>query len=341
MRYLFFDIECCDGKNICSFGYVITDADFNVLTKEDIIINPEAEFRLSRSGFDPNIKLAYDESEFFKAEPFPFHYERIKEILMDGNQIVCGHAVNNDAVFLKTACARYKLPQLSYYFADSQKIYNMLGASVNFSLEKIAENLKIEPMNLHKSDDDAHLTMLVVKSLCNILKLSLKEIIEICPSVIANTQDGIIKKSNASSGKALKRLVKEIKSGEGIFCGKKIAFSEILEKHDTVKVWSIIKEFASKGGVYTNLADTADIFIKAKNVDCKRMRSAKAAKAEIVDIFDFAGRLGMDFSCFDFESLKPKKSAIKTAATLGDMLKERGIDLYALELDDNNTDKRE
>lgn len=25
MRYLFFDIECCDGKHICEFGYVITD----------------------------------------------------------------------------------------------------------------------------------------------------------------------------------------------------------------------------------------------------------------------------------------------------------------------------
>ena len=25
MRYLAFDIECCDGKHICEFGYVITE----------------------------------------------------------------------------------------------------------------------------------------------------------------------------------------------------------------------------------------------------------------------------------------------------------------------------
>ncbi|MGN0795749.1 MAG: exonuclease domain-containing protein [Christensenellales bacterium] len=336
MRYLFFDIECCNGKNICSFGYVITDAEFNLLQKEDIIINPQAEFKLSRSGFNPNIKLAYDEQEFLNAESFPFHYERIKEILMEGNQIVCGHAVNNDAVFLKTACLRYKLPQLSYYFADSQKIYYMLGAGVNFSLEKISENLKVELMNLHKSDDDAHVTMLVVKAICKILRLSLKELIEICPSVVANTQDGIIKKSNASSGKVLKRLVKDIQPGEGEYSGKRIAFSENLEKHDTIKVWSLIKEFTSKGGVYTNLADTSDIFVKAKNADCKRLRSARAAKAEIVDIFEFAKRLGMDFSPFDFESVKGNNTAVKAAATVGDMLKERGFDLSSLDLKDTN-----
>lgn len=25
MDYLFFDIECCDGRNICEFGYVVAD----------------------------------------------------------------------------------------------------------------------------------------------------------------------------------------------------------------------------------------------------------------------------------------------------------------------------
>ena len=25
LRYLFFDIECCDGKHMCSFGYVVCD----------------------------------------------------------------------------------------------------------------------------------------------------------------------------------------------------------------------------------------------------------------------------------------------------------------------------
>ena len=329
MRYLFFDIECCDGKNICSFGYVATDSEFNVLKKEDIIINPEAEFKLSRGGSASNIKLAYDEEVFFKAKPFPFYYETIKDILTDGDQIVCGHAVTNDANFLKTACARYKLPQLSYYFTDSQKIYSQLGAKISFSLEKISENLKIEPQILHKSDDDAYLTMLVVRKLCEILKMSLRELIDICPSVKSSTQDGITKKSNASSYRAFKRLAKELKTENGNMNGVKVAFSETLEKNDTIKTWAMIREVARRGGEYTNLADTANVFVKEKDADCKRLRSAINGKAKIVDEIEFSKELGFDFSSFVFENVIPKRINNKVGITLGEMLKQQGIDLSA------------
>lgn len=42
MRYLFFDIECSEGKSMCSFGYVLTDEKFRILEKDDILMNPEA-----------------------------------------------------------------------------------------------------------------------------------------------------------------------------------------------------------------------------------------------------------------------------------------------------------
>ena len=51
MRYLAFDIECCDGKHICEFGYVIADDKFKILEKDIILINPESRFDLAeRSG---------------------------------------------------------------------------------------------------------------------------------------------------------------------------------------------------------------------------------------------------------------------------------------------------
>ena len=46
MQYLSFDIECCDGKHICEFGYVITDENFKVTKKECYTINPEKPFNL-------------------------------------------------------------------------------------------------------------------------------------------------------------------------------------------------------------------------------------------------------------------------------------------------------
>ena len=49
MKYVFFDIECaCVYKNvakICVFGYCVADEEFNILEKEDILINPNGKFR--------------------------------------------------------------------------------------------------------------------------------------------------------------------------------------------------------------------------------------------------------------------------------------------------------
>ena len=47
MNYLIFDIECCDGKHICEFGYVITNEKFEVLDKQVLTINPEKPFNLT------------------------------------------------------------------------------------------------------------------------------------------------------------------------------------------------------------------------------------------------------------------------------------------------------
>ena len=44
MDYLFFDIECSEGKSICSFGYVLTDEFFCIKEKKDILINPQSYF---------------------------------------------------------------------------------------------------------------------------------------------------------------------------------------------------------------------------------------------------------------------------------------------------------
>lgn len=53
MKFVYFDIECCDGYNICSFGYVVSDEKFNILVKKDISINPNCKFKHGRAGFDP------------------------------------------------------------------------------------------------------------------------------------------------------------------------------------------------------------------------------------------------------------------------------------------------
>ncbi|MBQ8444603.1 MAG: hypothetical protein IJX25_04550 [Clostridia bacterium] len=60
-KYLVFDIECCNGHNICSFGYAIISEKLRVLLKQDLLINPESKFILSPKGKRPKMELAYPE----------------------------------------------------------------------------------------------------------------------------------------------------------------------------------------------------------------------------------------------------------------------------------------
>ena len=60
MNYLFLDMECSNGNDICSFGYVLADENFNVLQQNDVLINPESKFVLTNREGTQGISLAYD-----------------------------------------------------------------------------------------------------------------------------------------------------------------------------------------------------------------------------------------------------------------------------------------
>ena len=99
MRYLAFDIECCDGKHICEFGYVITDEKFNISEKSVITINPESKFTLIGRSNDRDLKLSFSEKQYYESPNFTTYYEEIKRLLEHPDQIIVGHAVGNDAKF--------------------------------------------------------------------------------------------------------------------------------------------------------------------------------------------------------------------------------------------------
>ena len=144
MRYLFYDVECSNCFNgegkMCSFGYVITDSDFNVVEKRDIVMNPASRFYLRRKDGKPEIELAYSE-EYFKSQPkFDKFYEEIKEMLEYPDQIVMGHSILNDVKHLAYQCKRYKFPCINYRFGDSQLIYKkFINGGPQVGLAKICE----------------------------------------------------------------------------------------------------------------------------------------------------------------------------------------------------------
>ena len=66
LKILSFDIESCNGNSkeasLCSFGYCLTDENFNILEQKDIIVNPASKrFTLLNFKGTKGIKLAYEE----------------------------------------------------------------------------------------------------------------------------------------------------------------------------------------------------------------------------------------------------------------------------------------
>ena len=80
MKYLFFDLEYASQKGgtskICEFGYVVTDENFNILEKDNLIINPniyryEWDYRVLRKILTRRMK------EYEESLTFDKYYEKI------------------------------------------------------------------------------------------------------------------------------------------------------------------------------------------------------------------------------------------------------------------------
>ncbi len=171
MKYVFFDIECaCVFKNvakICAFGYVVTDADFSVLEKKDILINPRGKFRLTGRKGKEGLVLPYEYGDFKQYPAFPAVYPEIKGLLEDKDAVVLGHATLNDVNYLNLETKRYKLPSFRFHWHDTQFFWmnteNDYDRQVGLGVMAKALGVEFTP---HRAADDAFATMKVCEALC-------------------------------------------------------------------------------------------------------------------------------------------------------------------------------
>ncbi len=174
MTYLSFDFECCDGKHICEFGYVLYDEQFNVQEHGCITINPEKGFKLFGREEDRDIELAFSEEIYFSSPTFPAYYEKIKSLLQTPDCLIIGFGLKNDVIFLNTAYARYNLEPVPFSYVDFQKLYRFYTKSKQLSsLENIVKSLGIPNLTMHKSEDDSTAIMLCLKKISESEGLSL------------------------------------------------------------------------------------------------------------------------------------------------------------------------
>ena len=280
--------NCFNGEGkICSFGYVITDEDFNVLEKNDLVMNPASRFYLRRKEGRPEIELAYSE-EYFRAQPkFDKFYEKIKYMLEEPDQIVMGHSILNDVKHLAYQCKRYKFPCINYRFGDSQLIYKKFvqhGSGSQVGLARICEEFDIHPEHLHRSDDDAWATMEFVKIICKQKHVSLYRLLSDnpeCTGEINNfeiTMNGVsVTRSKRFLQRMLEEYVKTLRPAQGgELEGKRICMSRKFERDNADLCGYFAKKTFELGGRYTRNAMRANVLVMADDEPCTREKAIRA-----------------------------------------------------------------
>lgn len=320
MNYLFFDIECANcyggrGK-ICSFGYVLTDEHLNILEKEDIIINPRSSFNLG-----PDLKLAYTKTEFKQARPFNDFYDHIGALLEYPEYTVLGYSIENDANFLRSDCKRYDLPCYEFDFYDVQcMVMQIFGLKNMPSLQKALEFFGMsENQDIHKSDDDAYMTMLAMKGACEHLGITPAELIERYPIAKGRLENYEIttafreererqrrereeerrkQQAETESNKmrfrspnfyAFQRHLRRVNSASmkgGELEGQRVCISSLYEKNHFRQMTWLTEKLGGKGGRYVQKASQANVFVTWDELDeqgnpkkCKRRAFAEDAVA--------------------------------------------------------------
>ncbi|MBQ7760592.1 MAG: hypothetical protein IJ400_00920 [Clostridia bacterium] len=300
MEYIFFDIECANcfqGKGkICSFGYVITDERFNVLEKNDILINPHSKFHLFGHKNQPGISLGYDYATFKHSPDFNYYYKTIRSLLTRPDAINFGFAVLSDAGFIQSECERFSREQFDYSFIDVQRIYTELKELENTpGLIKCAHEYGVtDSQDVHKSDDDSYYTMRVMKGICQELGLSALDVIEKFPHCKCKCSNGVIESEYLKYKEALKaqklskmekftgskrsnwlhtndenltefsNYFKRVfidKNSTSSLSGKRVCISSLYEEYHFNEMMNIVSLLAKNGAKYSRSAFHCDIFV--------------------------------------------------------------------------------
>ncbi len=300
MNYLFFDIECAgvfkSVAKICAFGYCLTDEQFNILEKEDLLINPKGGFHLTDRKGEQGLVLPYKYEEFKKYPDFLERKDKIYSLLQDENTLVVGHATMNDVKYLNFESKRFNLPSFRFRFADTQFLYmNTIGVfSRQFALGTIAKELGVQ-FTPHRAVDDAYATMKIAEAICRFEGLTLPETLrkyeiqtgrienyEITQSTSAAFQSHLEevarKKEARENNRRAFRLAldkeKKKRNKAGKLAGKSVCFSHPLEVELERSV-PLLKASLLSGLYITGKAEDCDFYVAFAGESGPRLASVR------------------------------------------------------------------
>ena len=277
MKYLSFDIECCDGIHMCEFGYVIFDEQFNIIEKKNFLINPKHKFHLTGRKGGRDLILYYTEEEYKSSPEFSYYYLTIKKLIEAPNQTIVGFSMRDDSKFLATACGIYGEEPIKFEFYDFQDFYKAYTkADKQGSVERFVKELGIEGIILHKSDDDALAVVLGLKKISEIEGLTLPEALlflqktsgkyakEKAIERVESLNKKLLGGHEKTQREYLKNFIAKIEQDIDVtkITRKKVCLGGNYQRFYFNELLALIEELYKQGYVYTGKASESDIFVR-------------------------------------------------------------------------------
>lgn len=191
---LFVDTESSNCFNdvykMCEYGQIGTDPTFQEREglRKDILMNPgpDGRFNLVGRKGHRDLVLAHSNREYWKSSSFEEFHGDISFWLRQEGSMVFMWASENDVQALLDQCVRYKMTRMSFVSYDVQQIF--MEEFPEFkgipSLEKAAAflNIDIEGITQHRPDEDARITMMILKAIVDKTGKGIPELIYGCPA---------------------------------------------------------------------------------------------------------------------------------------------------------------
>lgn len=273
MRYVAFDIEAANGfkpYSICSVGVVTADASFNVIEKENIWVNPKTKYNLNGTRESVGINLNLDPLLLAQSPDFKGVYTKLRDILEDKDTVVIGHAVDSDIIMLNSACKHNSLPPINFTYTCTQLLFKQFKEEKDVrSLSKIAAEIGVM-FNAHSSDDDAFVSMLTLKYLCEKTGLTFNGLLEKYAIRKGATNEFKVNRCVSLIGSVKKNItqgaVNTIKDSEKKVCdqtlkGYVFSFSRELEIKYTAEISALVGIITSCGGIYASKIGKCNVYI--------------------------------------------------------------------------------
>lgn len=280
MNYLAFDIEAANGykpSSICSIGIVIADEQFNIISRQNVWINPKTKYNLNGTRKNVGIDLHLDKKLLDSSPDFSQVYDKIKSLLTNPNYVVVGHAVDADVRMLNAACKRYDLPSLDFNFICSQLLYKLYKSEKEVkALSKIANVIGVT-FEEHNSEEDALMSMLTLKYLVQDSGLTVQQLLQKYHIRIGSnvnfeltrpvSLDGQLSKKHLTqvAVEKIKEYAKTIKRTSHVYKDKVFCLARSLELSQSNQLYQAVQKIVQGGGRYSSKLVKCNVYVKGND----------------------------------------------------------------------------